>query len=85
MEMIDDSKMFEDYKLFMKFLKHPKELTEAEKRKLKDMGIKLWRIKMRDKKNQPSIPLESNQPIDLEEQFGSSFSTAYERRYRIKG
>jgi len=40
---------------------------------------------MRDIKNRPSIPLESTQPIDLEEQFGSSFSTAYERRYRIKG
>jgi len=40
---------------------------------------------MCNKKDPPSIPLESNQAIDLEEQFGSSFSTAYERRYRIKG
>ena len=38
---IDDSRMFEGYKLYMKFLERPEELTEAEKRKLKDMGINL--------------------------------------------
>ena len=41
MEKIDDSKMFKDYKLVMKFLDRPEELTKAEKIKLKNMGINL--------------------------------------------
>jgi len=40
-ETIDDSRMFEGHKLYMKFLERPKELTEAEKIKLKNMGINL--------------------------------------------
>jgi len=38
---IDDSDMFEGHKLYMKFLASPKELTEAEKAKLKNMGINI--------------------------------------------
>jgi hypothetical protein len=38
---IDDSKMFEGYKLFKKFLDRPKELTEKEKEKLRLIGIKM--------------------------------------------
>lgn len=38
---IDDSKMFLAFELFDKFIEHPKELTEKEKRKLRSMGIKL--------------------------------------------
>ena len=40
-ETIDDSRMFEGYKLYMKFLGRPDKLTEAEKIKLKNMGIEV--------------------------------------------
>ena len=41
MEKIDDSKMFKEFLLYTKFLDSPKELTKAEKIKLKNMGIPL--------------------------------------------
>ena len=38
-EHINDTKIFKGYVLFMKFLNRPEELTDMDKRNLKEMGV----------------------------------------------
>lgn len=36
---IDDSRMFETFRILDKYDKHPEDLTEKEKERLKELGI----------------------------------------------
>ena len=40
-EIKSDRTMLEGYKRYKKFLDHPEDLTEEEKRKLRDIGVNI--------------------------------------------
>lgn len=39
MSEIDDTRMFETFRILDKYDKHPEDLTEKEKKRLKELGI----------------------------------------------
>ena len=41
MTKIDDSRMFETFRILDKYEKHPEELTEKEKKRLRELGIEI--------------------------------------------
>jgi len=41
MNKIDDSRIFETFRILDKYEKHPEDLTESEKKRLKELGIEL--------------------------------------------
>ena len=38
---IDDSRMFETFRILDKYEKHPKDLTPTEKKRLKELGLEV--------------------------------------------